>query len=476
MMLKRLSGRAWIFVGVSLAVVWLALYLFWPFWREPGVFATSLFFDGQRLIVQELDTPFSANFPPRQGKTSVFVRDDKSWGLDEGHPSYGLVADLPKYGGNLKVVGLSGETAAVVESVGEIVGYRQAARAGDEDIPEIEYDTYLHIVVDRGGSWELEQTISESDVAGWLNLAAGHTFSFFRLDLAGRHIKIDGDALVLVGTVSDDSAEFGYRLAVFVFRRSGAKWSLDRQIDLADRRESWRFKANLWPLPGNLFDISGDTLVTLARTDDESANFAIRFFVYDGEAWRLEQEIAHTDLVVGVSDTRQAWWSFWAAELDGNTLAISAQELWLELEDEKIIGKYSKVYVLERGAGWSLQDEIIIATDHSGALPVLDLDADTLVVATVGSGDDGNPDSIMVFVRNGSSWQLQQTISANQPIAGVKPPAASFSFNMVSGFMVLDGDMLALVYRPEGGNSWNTIHIFERTSSVWRWQQTLRSD
>ncbi len=444
------------------------LALLW-FTRSPGVFATSVLLSGDTLVTQVM-TDLSEE-QPRQGRSRVFRFDGRAWVQDKTVPAIGLTSDLASPNGLLHVVALDGKTAVVAE---ELDGARR-----------------LHVVVDRGATWELEQTISEADITGWLGPSAGRFHFNGSHTEAGNGLKLSGDFLVLGGRIDQPASELA-GAAVIVLRRDGQTWQLNHQIIWSD----WRVGASFF-LQLNFFDFSGDTLALISSEYDpvteEETDPVIAVWRFRGQIWDLEQEISAADLFPA-SDPPAIlpFWAWKEIALDGDTLAVSARVYPPDAQPVSILSPdFSKsqdanaILMLERSdAGWQLQDRIVsdstkdinLNDGYFGSLH-LALSTNTLVV-WVPADQVEDPDIIertYVFVRRPGGWELSREISAANPLEAVRP-ASWLAVNTFARFMALDGDRLAIVYRQADSRSFNTAYLLRSDGSTWQLEQTVRSN
>ena len=172
-------------------------------------------------------------------------------------------------------------------------------------------------------------------------------------------------------------------------------------------------------------------------------------FVAAGASWRHRQRLTAFDREQGDSFGR-------SVAISGDTIAVGAEH---DAIDGVVAGS---VYVFVRdGARWSLERKLIApdprAEAHFGHS--LALEGDTLVVGTWGA------DTVYVFDRTGSWWEVSQVIQA-QPHQG-----GNFGHSIA-----LDGDTLVV------GAEWRDIpgcfgsggaSIFTRTDGEWTIEQDL---
>jgi hypothetical protein len=272
-------------------------------------------------------------------------------------------------------------------------------------------------------------------------------------DQFGTVVSLDGNTLA-VGMPLDDVGTVVDQGSVRVFVRSGSTWTLQATLTAADGLSADAF--------GSSVSLSGDTLAVGVPLDDVgtvSNQGSVRIFVRSGTTWTAQQTLTASD---GAAND-----SFGSAlSLDGDTLAVG-----VAIDDIGTNSGRGSVRVFVRsGSTWTAQQTLTAsdgaAFDNFG--DVVSLDGDTLAVGVLGDdvGTNGDQGSVRIFVRSGSTWTAQQTLTASD---GAE---LDFFGHSVS----LDGDTLAVgvVSDDVGTNSGQgSVRIFVRSGSTWTAQATL---
>ena len=248
----------------------------------------------------------------------------------------------------------------------------------------------VRVFVRSGTSWNLQTTLTVPDGAGSDNF--------------GSSVSLSGDTLA-VGVSDDDVGTNANQGSVRVFVRSGTSWSAQATLTASDGAANDRF--------GYSISLSGDTLAVGVPFDGVGANTSqgsVRVFVRSGTSWSAQATLTASD--GAVSDLFGS-----SISLSGDTLAVGVSG-----DDVGAIGNQGSVRVFVRsGTSWSLQATL---TASDGAVSdqfgeVVSLSGDTLAVGVPFDdvGANGNQGSVRVFVRSGTSWSAQATLTASDGAA-----------------------------------------------------------
>ena len=274
-------------------------------------------------------------------------------------------------------------------------------------------------------------------------------------DQFGTVMSLDGDTLA-VGMPLDDIGTALDQGSVRIFVRSGATWSLQATLTAADGLSADTF--------GSSVALSGDTLAVGVPLDDVgtfSNQGSVRIFVRSGTTWTAQATLTASD--------GAAFDNFGASvSFDAETLAVG-----VPLDDVGAASNQGSVRIFTRtgGTAWSPQATVTAsdgeAQDEFGFS--ICLDGGTLAVGVpfdrVGTLVDAG--SVRVFVRSGSSWLAEATLTMSSAAA-----------NDQFGYSIsLDGNTLAVgapfddasIFVQDSGS----VLIFARSGAVWSAQQAL---
>ena len=273
------------------------------------------------------------------------------------------------------------------------------------------------------------------------------------LDQFGSSVSLSGDTLA-VGVRNDDVGANADQGSVRVFVRSGTSWNLQTTLTAADGAASDDF--------GSSVSLSGDTLAVGVSSDDVGANAdqgSVRVFVRSGTLWSAQATLTASD---GAASDQFGF----AVSLSGDTLAVGVpgDDVGANLNQGSV-----RVFV-RSGTSWIAQATLTAsdgaASDQFGF--AVSLSGDTLAVGVPFDdvGANSNQGSVRVFVRSGTSWSAQATLTASDG-------AASDQFGSP---VSLSGDTLAVgVLSDDVGAITNqgSVRVFVRSGTSWSAQATL---
>ena len=147
----------------------------------------------------------------------------------------------------------------------------------------------------------------------------------------------------------------------------------------------------------------------------------------------------------------QDWYAY-AIDIDGDTAAVSAAH-----EGGKDVG-YVYIYVRDAAGNWSQQDKISNPGSPANFGWKVALDGDTLLVGALDGGDYQGTGEAYVFVRSGTTWSLQATLSGDS--------------NDMDGFgydVALHDNTAAVAawHDDDHGGNAGAVHIFVRSGTTW---------
>jgi len=213
---------------------------------------------------------------------------------------------------------------------------------------------------------------------------------------------------------------------------------------------------------GKVVSLDGDTLAVGMPLDDVGTvvdQGSVRVFVRSGSTWTLQATLTAAD---GLS--ADAFGS--SVSLSGDTLAVGVL-----LDDVGTVSNQGSVRIFVRsGTTWTAQQTLTAsdgaANESFGS--ALSLDGDTLAVGVLNDdvGANTNQGSVRIFVRSGTTWFAQATLTASDGAA----------FDIFGSSVSLSGDTLAVgvSYDDVGANvDQGSVRMFLRSGTTWTAQATL---
>ena len=213
---------------------------------------------------------------------------------------------------------------------------------------------------------------------------------------------------------------------------------------------------------GRAVALSGDTLAVGVPSDavgSNSAQGSVRIFVRTGGIWVPQATLTASD---GAANDNFGL----AVDLSGDTLVVGAP-----LDDVGTLVDQGSVRVFVRsGTTWTAQQTVTL-TDGSGSDQfggTLSLSGNTLAVGVPYDEIGANIDqgSVRVFTRSGTTWTAQQTLTASD----------GWAIDFFGARVALVGDTLAvgMPYDDVGSNNnQGSVRMFTRSGTTWTAQQTL---
>src|ERR1051325_8541286 len=205
---------------------------------------------------------------------------------------------------------------------------------------------------------------------------------------------------------------------------------------------------------GDSVAMDGDTLVVGASQKDVAHQDAGAAYVYvhDDSGWVLQQQLL---------DNQTDGFLFGSAVgISGDTLVVGCP---YNYTGDVALGGAAFIYV-RNGGQWSLQQIVASPTayDGDGFGRALSLCGDTLVVGAPPDMSWFSSGAAYVFVRQGTTWTLQQTLVGDDSAAGaLLGTAVALGTNFVAVGAIGDG--------PAPG----AAYLFARSGSVWTQLQKL---
>ena len=209
---------------------------------------------------------------------------------------------------------------------------------------------------------------------------------------------------------------------------------------------------------GTAVSISGDTIAVSAAGHDDFAedSGAVHIYVRTGSSW-IEQAELHA------GDGQFDDWFGTSLAVSGDTIAVAA---W---RDDDLGTQSGSVYVFVRnGTSWALQQKL--NADDGGVNHLfgreLDIDGDTIVVgARLATNFGVATGAAYVFVRNGTTWTQQQKLTASDGAA----------FDRFGRGVAVDGDTVVIGSRLDDdlGNASGSAYVFVRNDTNWSQQDKI---
>jgi hypothetical protein len=254
----------------------------------------------------------------------------------------------------------------------------------------------------------------------------------------GRSVSVSGD-LLAIGSPGDLSEG-----TVSLWRRGPAGWSPEATLNGADESSFANFGS---------VSASGDTVAVGARdqTTNGTSGGAVYVFVRSASVWSQQAKLVASDLKQGAEFGH-------AVALSGDTLVVGAY--WA---DGTVVGTGAAYVFTRSGTTWT-EDAKLTAFDGanadnfgatvaiSGGTIVVGAPRDTLTTSIEGSA--------YVFVGGGSSWSLEQKLTASDASAD-DDFGASIS---------LDGDRVAIgadTAGPSPSDESGAAYVFDRVGTTW---------
>lgn len=425
------------------------------------LFGRSIFIYGDTLVVGAYNKKVGVN--NTQGAAYIFTRSNGTWTEQQK-----LTSSDGAAGDNFGVsVSLYEDTVVIGAFFKTVTGKLNSGKA--------------YVFTRTAGVWTEQQILTASDGA------AEDRFGFW--------VAVEKDTAIIGAFYKTVGA--AQQGVAYVFTRSGTTWTQQQQLTASDAA------ANDWF--GYTISLSGNTVLIAAPQKTIGANAmqgAAYVFVNSGGTWVQQQKLTASD---GAANDLFGWF----LALSGNTAAVGAYK--------KTVGANATqgaVYAFIRtGTTWTQQQNLVgsdgAASDQFGA--AVALDGETALIGANNKTVDGNAAEGMayiktvfaqkskltaadgvaggyfgaavglyentavigatyldtskgaayIFTRSGSTWTLQQKITASDGVAG-----DTFGRQVaIYGNTVIIG--------AHGNNGQGAAYVFVRTGNTWSQQQKL---
>ena len=285
----------------------------------------------------------------------------------------------------------------------------------------------------NGTAWTEQAKINASD---------GVTDDYF-----GESVAISGDYAV-VGVQYDVDAGWNSGSA-YIFKRDGTEWTEQAKITASDGAAGNRF--------GRSVAISGDYAVVGAFLDDDAGSESGSAYIFkrDGTAWTEQAKITASDGATG--------------DCFGESVAISGDYVVVGAWTGGVAWEPGSAYIFKRdGTTWEEQAKINASdgTKYDGFGGSVAISGDYAVVGACGA--DGvvlDSGSAYIFKRNGTEWNEQAKINANDG-------TTNDSFG--SGVAISGDYAVAGACRADGSDSESgSAYIFKRDGIAWTEQAKI---
>ena len=248
---------------------------------------------------------------------------------------------------------------------------------------------------------------------------------------------------------------------VFVYVRSGNTWSSQATITVSSSINAR--SGNSIALSGN-----GNTLV-IGRYYENNNSGKVYVYTRSGTSWSQA-----TDFDGSNTGSGDEFGSNVAISKDGTTIAVTAPK------EDTTASNSGALYVFTgSGSSWSQQSGVLKSSTvnqndelggyYSGFDQQLDIsnDGDTIIVGEQNASAGNNIGSAHIFVRSGSSWSRQATITSSDIETG-----DNFGYNVsISG----DGDTVA-VGASKHNNETGGVYVFTRSGTSWSQQANIEGE
>ncbi len=335
--------------------------------RPNDHFGDSVAISGDTLIVGAAQLR-QGNGGTLRGAAYIFIRSGGGWAFQQK-----LTGDGSGGPDGFGVgVAISGDTVVVA--------------APDEDLGD-DYDGVAYVYVRSGTTWSLQKKLTPADTP----LVEGEGWYPGSVAVSGDTILVGAQGLL----------EFSdHERMVNVFVREGTTWTAQAVLTSIDETEDVRF-GNSVALSGDIA-VVGDPYVGGGGIHPESAYI----FVRCGTEWTRQQRLAPND---GPGDRHFGG----SVAFSGNTVIIGAES---DRPAPNNIQGSAYIFVSD-GTTWTQQQKLTAndsGTSSRFGLSVAIMGDTAIVGKPVQFSPTGfDPGRAMVFVRNGTSWTLTETLTAS---------------------------------------------------------------
>jgi hypothetical protein len=260
-------------------------------------------------------------------------------------------------------------------------------------------------------------------------------------DRFGACVAIDQNTVVVGAPFADEQdSDAG---AVYVFVRSGSTWTQQQKIVAADGVAGDVF--------GEWLDVSGDRLVVGAPGADDDGSSSGAVYVYEriGGVWSLDGRFTASDAAAGDRFGEHV-------SIDAGFVAVGAQRRNVP---SAVRGK---AYVFSRASGSWLEERALVVpggdVNGQGFGCDVAMSGQTVVVGALADAETAaDAGAAYVFTRSGGTWPLQQKLLPTGQAAG---------FAMGTN-VAIDGDAVVASAPFGGPGQTGAFLAFARTGTTW---------
>ena len=238
-----------------------------------------------------------------------------------------------------------------------------------------------------------------------------------------------------------------------MFIRTGANWVQQAKLTTGDTAEVDQFGVSV--------SLSGDTAVIGAPVNDAGIvdSGAADVFVRSGSTWNQQAKLIASD--PAVNDLFG-----WSVSVSVDTALVSAY-----LDDDTATDSGSVYVFLRTGASWAQQAKLPAGDAAANGFfgwPV-SLSGETALIGAAFDDDAGiDSGAAYVFVRSGSTWSLQQKLPAGD--------AGANDFFGWSVSLSSETALMGAAFDDDAGIDSGAAYVFVRSGSTWSLQQKLTAD
>jgi hypothetical protein len=303
---------------------------------------------------------------------------------------------------------------------------------------EVRRDEIRLIVEDRGAQYPL--VIDPT----WTQQAVLVASDGMAEEYIGTSVSVSGNTAVIGENMYEYSNKPG---GAYVFVQSGGAWTQQAKLTLSSGATNTSF--------GTSVAVSGDTAL-VGALNGNSERGAVYVFVRSGTTWAQQAELTASD---GATED-----SFGGSvSVDGDTAVIGAPDKTVNSHADQ-----GTVYVFVRsGTTWTQQAEL---TASDGAVDDelgsnVSVSANTLVAGTPSKtvGSNAHQGTAYVFVRSGTTWTLQQELTASD---GAAQDKFGNSVSVSGGTAVIGAPKI---------NHPGAAYVFVQNGTTWTQQAELTS-
>jgi hypothetical protein len=341
---------------------------------------------------------------------------------------------------NYSVTGASQEVTATDATSGDDFGVSVAisgntAIVGNENGNSGQGAAYVFML--SGSAWNLQQEITAADGAVGDNL--------------GVSVAIDLDTAVIGATGHAVGGQAGLG-AAYVFTRNGVTWTQQQELTVGQTTDF-----------GTSVAIGGNTVVVGNFDDAVGDNFeqgTAYVFMRTGSTWSQQQKLTAAD---GAATDQFGT----SVAIGGNTIVVGA----VQHEEDNLgqnEGGAAYVYTLS-GATWTQQQELSAADEGNDDFgQSVALDGNVLVVGAEFHkvGNNFGQGAAYVFMRNGTTWNQQQELTANDGAA----------FDGFGGSVAIEGNLLVVganQHSVVGNANQGAACVYTFSGSTWSQLQEI---